>query len=88
VTTLRFPDVAVSGDALLTIAATLGIEVTALALASDSDRVNGQAYDLKAGGWVYERADADEDQGDAAPAGALPPGVTGFPCGSRWGGAR
>ncbi|MBB5871993.1 hypothetical protein F4553_005372 [Allocatelliglobosispora scoriae] len=80
-TTLRFSDdVPVSRDALLTIAATLGIDAAALAVATGGDFADA----LKAGGWTYERADADQG---ATAAGLLPPGVTGYPVGARWGGA-
>ena len=82
-TTLRFPDdVPVSGHALLVIAATLGIDTTALVVGCDGDTTGGHTFDLKAGGWLYERLD-DEDQ--AATGAGMPAGVTGFPVGSRTG---
>jgi hypothetical protein len=86
VTTIRFPDeVAVSGDALTAIAATLGIPVAQLRVGCDGDTTGGSSYDLRAGGWLYERPDDEQIPGDRV----LAPGIIGFPAGSRWtGGGR
>lgn len=77
-TTLRFPDeVPISGEVLISIAATLGIPATLVMLDSDDAPAGPSLGETVRWGWDYERIEPFDD-------GQPEDGVIGYALGNRW----